>query len=254
MQRYKNLSIRDVHGILLLDKPSGFSSSFLSKKIKKLFYAKKVGHAGTLDPLATGMLPICLGKATKFAKYLLQSDKQYRVLAKLGESTDTFDSTGVVIGVFPVKFDEQKLKQCLDSFIGQSYQFPPMFSALKYHGIPLYKYARKGISIPIKSRTIYIYDLSVISIRSGNIIELNIQCSKGTYIRSVINDIGKFLGCGAHVIGLRRLMIGKCIKESMINIKILESIFYNNLLNDLETLNRLDKFLISGNVLNNFIN
>lgn len=254
MQRYINLSIRDVHGILLLDKPSGISSSFLSNKVKKLFFARKAGHAGTLDPLATGMLPICLGRATKFAKYLLQSDKQYRVLVKLGESTDTFDSDGIMIRVLPVKFDEKKIKECLDSFKGQSYQIPPMFSSLKYHGIPLYKYARKGINIPRKSRKIYIYDLSLINIKSNNIIELNIQCSTGTYIRSIINDIGECLGCGAHVIGLRRLMVGQYVVTSMVDIKTLESIFYNNFLNDLEVFDQLDRFLISLDSLHYFIN
>lgn len=245
MQRYIDLSVRDVNGILLFDKPPGFSSSFFSNKIKRFFCAKKAGHVGTLDPLATGMLPICFGKSTKFSKYLLQFDKKYRVLVKLGESTDTFDSSGMVMRVMPVEFDEEKLEQCLDSFRGKSYQVPPMFSSLKYRGMPLYKYARKGINIPRRSRMINIYDLSILNKKSdNNIIELNIKCSTGTYIRSVVNDIGQCLGCGAHVMELRRLMIGEYVSESMINIQTLESIFYNSFFNDLEVLNELDKFLI----------
>lgn len=251
MRRYINLSVRDVDGVLLLDKPSGLSSSFFSNKMKKLFYAKKVGYVGTLDPLATGMLPICFGRSTKFSRNLLQFDKKYRVLVKLGESTNTFDAYGVIKHIAPVKFNEEQLKQCLNAFKGKSYQVPPMFSAIKYNGVPLYKYARKGIDIPRKPRIIYIYDLYILNIKSNNIIELDIQCSTGTYVRSVVNDIGKYLGCGAHVVGLRRLMFGQCFSaSSMINIKNLEYIFYNNFLNDLEVLNKLDKFLISSDELN----
>lgn len=254
MRRYINFPVRDIHGILLLDKPCGVSSSFLVKKIKKFFCAKKVGHAGTLDPLATGMLPICFGKTTKFVKYLLKFDKKYRVLARLGESTNTFDSTGSIIRILPVVLDYKKLERCLHSFIGQSYQVPPMFSALKYHGVPLYKYARKGINIPRKSRKIFIYDLSILSMQPNHIIELSIRCSTGTYVRSVISDIGEHLGCGAHVIGLRRLMVGKYTAESMVNLKTLETIFYNNFLNDLEVLRKLDRLLILSDTLGYFSN
>lgn len=244
MQRYVKLSRRDIHGILLLDKPSGLSSSFVSCGVKKLFFANKVGHAGTLDPLATGMLPICFGRATKFVNRLLNFEKRYQVLAKLGEMTDTFDSDGIIIRKSPIQFNSKKLKQCLDSFKGESYQIPPMYSSLKYNGVPLYKYARKGIHISRKSRIIFIYDLSVIR-KDINIIKLDITCSKGTYIRSLVNDLGECLGCGAHVIKLRRLMIGQYLSSSMVNIKKLESIFYNKNLDDLEVLNKLDNLLIS---------
>lgn len=253
MQRYLNASRRDVHGILLLDKPFGLSSSFVSYKIKKLFCAKKVGHAGTLDPIATGMLPICFGKATKFVKYLLYFNKRYQVTAKLGESTDTFDSEGIVIRrTSSIKFDSKKLEQCLDSFRGKSMQMPPMFSSLKYRGLPLYSYARKGLNIPRKSRKIYVYSLYVLR-KEAHIIELDIECSKGTYIRSLVHDLGECLGCGAHVITLRRLMIGEYLPTSMINMKTVESIFYNNHLNDLEVLNKLDALLISIESFNKLI-
>lgn len=251
MRRYANLLVRDVEGVLLLDKPSGLSSRFFSNRIKKIFYAKKVGHVGTLDPIATGMLPICFGKSTKFSESLLQFDKKYTVLVKLGESTNTFDANGIINHIAPVKFNEEQLEQCLNAFKGKSYQIPPMFSSIKYNGVPLYKYARRGIDIPRKPRVIYVYDLYILNIKSNDIIELSIQCSKGTYVRSIVNDIGKYLGCGAHVIGLRRLKFGQFFLESsMINIQNLEYIFCNNFLNDFEVLNKLDKFLISSNELN----
>ncbi|CAD83627.1 tRNA pseudouridine 5S synthase [Candidatus Blochmanniella floridana] len=247
MQRYVNFfdkNRRDVHGLLLLDKPTGFSSSFFLNKIKKLFYAKKVGYIGTLDPIATGMLPICFGKATKFASYLLNSDKRYRVLVKLGESTDTFDASGVIIRIADVQCNKEKIEECLKSFLGTSLQIPPMFSSLKYQGLPLYKYARRGVNIPRKSRTIHVYSLYCLN-QLNSIIELEIHCSKGTYVRSIVNDIGEYLGCGAHIISLRRLMVGQYIASMMVNIKTIESIFFDKDLNDLEVLDKLDNLLIS---------
>lgn len=244
MQRYLNLSKRKINGILLLDKPCGVSSSFISYRIKKMFCADKVGHAGTLDPIGTGMLPICFGKATKLANYLLLSDKRYKVLAKLGESTNTFDSDGTVIRTSPINFNSIKLEQCVNIFKGKFNQIPPMFSSLKHHGVPLYKYARKGVDIPRKSRVVYIYDLFFYQ-KDLDIIELDVRCSKGTYMRSLVNDFGECLGCGAHVIRLRRLMVGKYLPCAMINIKTIESIFYDKTLNDLIVLNKLDALLIS---------
>lgn len=250
MRRYLNLIKRNIHGVLLLDKPVGVSSSFLSNRMKKLFCANKAGHAGTLDPLATGMLPICFGKATKFVEQLLNFDKKYRVRLKLGESTDTFDSNGIIIKISPIQFNLRKLQQCLNNFKGKSFQVPPMFSSLKYHGLPLYKYARQGITVPRKPRMIYVYELTILN-QDINIIELDMMCSKGTYVRSFVNDFGDCLGCGAHVTGLRRLMIGRYLPDSMINIQVLESIFYNSNLNDLEVLNKLDDLLISVESLSN---
>ncbi|URJ29695.1 tRNA pseudouridine(55) synthase TruB [Blochmannia endosymbiont of Camponotus sp.] len=243
MNRYNNRLIRDINGVLLLDKPKGISSSSLLNKINKFFCANKIGHAGTLDPLATGMLPVCFGKATKFAKYLLNCDKRYRVIAQLGASTNTFDSDGIIVRVASVQLNNTKLKQCLESFKGVKNQIPPMFSSLKYRGLPLYKYARKGITVPRKPRIVHIYNLSLLK-KTENIIELDVSCSKGTYIRSMINDIGETLGCGAHVVALRRLSVGKYISSSMINIKTLETIFYNDSFDDLEAFCKLDELLI----------
>lgn len=249
MRKYVNLPRRDVEGVLLIDKPKNISSSFLLNKIKTLFHANKAGHTGTLDMLATGMLPVCFGKATKLAKYLLNFDKRYKVIAQLGVSTDTFDAFGKVIRVTSViDVSINELKRCLNSFIGKSYQIPPMFSSLKYYGVPLYKYARKNVEVPRNSREIFIYNLNLLEINKENIIKLIIHCSKGTYVRSMINDLGECLKCGAHVVELRRLSVGNWLSTSMIQIKTLESIFNNNFLSDMEVLEKLDTLLIPINI------
>ncbi|WP_343187630.1 tRNA pseudouridine(55) synthase TruB [Buchnera aphidicola (Periphyllus koelreuteriae)] len=198
--------VRNIHGIILLDKPTGISSNKALQITKKIFEIKKAGHTGSLDPLATGILPICLGEATKFAEYLIKSDKKYRVIAKLGEETSTADSYGKIINSYKIQFNSKEYKLALDNFRGVISQTPPIYSAIKYKGIPLYKYARKGISVPIGSRFINVYKIKSLYIKE-NIIELDILCSSGTYIRSIINDLGKLLKCGAHVIFLRRIKI-----------------------------------------------
>ncbi|WP_284345871.1 tRNA pseudouridine(55) synthase TruB [Candidatus Blochmannia ocreatus (nom. nud.)] len=229
---------------MLLDKIKGVSSGTLLNKIKYFFCARKVGHAGTLDPIATGMFVICFGKATKLAKYLLNFDKKYKVVAKLGISTNTFDSDGKIRRISPVRLHDNELKQCIQSFIGIKKQIPPMFSALKHNGVPLYKYARQGIEITRKPRNVHIYDCRLLK-KSNDIIELYIYCSKGTYVRSIINDIGEYLSCGAHVIELRRLSIGYFECSSMVTFKNLENIYYNNAFSDLEVLRKLDTLLVS---------
>lgn len=240
-----NLFKRNVEGVLLLDKPKNVSSACVLSRIKKIFHANKAGHTGTLDVLATGMLPVCFGKATKLAQYLLNSNKRYQAVVQLGITTDTFDAKGTVVRVVPVvKLDINKLKKCLECFKGKSYQIPPMFSSIKYRGIPLYKYARRNLRVPRDSREIYIYDLSV-TVIGADVIELIIHCSKGTYIRSIVNDLGERLGYGAHVTELRRLTVGRCLSESMITVKTVESIFNNRSLSDEETLQKLDTLLIS---------
>lgn len=215
---------RDINGIILLDKPPGLSSNNLLQKVKYLFRANKAGHTGSLDPLATGMLPICLGQATKFSQYLLNADKRYRVTARLGYRTDTLDGYGKIISTRPVNIKQVNIEDALDCFRGQIQQVPPMFSAVKYHGKELYKYARKGIAVPRDYRTIHIYDINLITYDNKSI-ELEICCSKGTYIRTIIDDLGEILGCGAHVIKLKRLSISSYPPSSMITIEKLQSIY-----------------------------
>ena len=199
---------RNVNGIILLDKAKGESSNYALQRIKRLFHAKKAGHTGSLDPLATGVLPLCLGEATKISQFLLDSDKRYMAKVKLGERTDSGDSEGVVIDVQRrIDVDYDALVQTLTKFEGEIKQLPPMYSALKHHGVPLYKLARKGISIKRKVRTVTIHKIGLMNF-DNNIAEIDVTCSKGTYIRTLADDLGQELGCGAHVIELRRLQAG----------------------------------------------
>lgn len=221
---------RDLNGIFLLDKPLGGSSNHALQRVKRLFNAVKAGHTGSLDPLATGMLPICFGEATKFSQHLLDANKIYEVTAMLGVRTDTGDAEGRVIasdsnaGVV----QDSHLHQVLKSFLGVIQQIPPMHSALKHKGRPLYEYARKGEIIDRPARTVTIYNLELIDIGqtqdlSRQTISLRVHCSKGTYIRSLIDDIGETLGCGAHVIALRRTMVEPFDTYPMITFEELEA-------------------------------
>ena len=212
---------RDVHGVLLLDKPQGASSNDVLQKVKRIYNANRAGHTGALDPLATGMLPICLGEATKFSQYLLDSDKRYRVIAKLGQRTDTSDADGQVVEERPLTFSDEQLAAALDSFRGETQQVPSMYSALKYQGKKLYEYARQGIDVPREARPINVYELLFIR-HEGDELELEIHCSKGTYIRTIIDDLGEKLGCGAHVIYLRRLAVSKYPVERMVTLEQLQ--------------------------------
>jgi tRNA pseudouridine55 synthase len=197
---------RAVHGIIVVDKPTGRSSNHVLQQVKRLFDAQKAGHTGSLDPLATGLLPICLGDATRISSYLLDADKRYLVSCKLGEITDSADSDGNVIATADVpEFDLQYIEQIIAKFVGKQSQVPPKYSALKLNGQPLYKLARQGIEIDIeaKAREITIYQLQLVAMTRDSL-TLDVTCSKGTYIRSLVEDIGQQLGCGAHVTGLRR--------------------------------------------------
>ncbi|PXZ05266.1 tRNA pseudouridine(55) synthase TruB [Gilliamella apicola] len=216
---------RDVHGVLLLDKPQGMTSNDALQKVKRIFNAKKAGHTGALDPLATGMLPICFGEATKFSQYLLDSDKRYRVIAKLGERTDTSDADGQVICTKPVNVTQTQIDEALSHFRGDILQVPTMFSALKYQGKPLYEYARQGIVIEREARPISVYENQFIQYDfAKQELTLEIHCSKGTYIRTIIDDLGELLGCGAHVIYLRRLQVSNYPVDKMISLDELQNI------------------------------
>ena len=195
---------RDLTGILIVDKPSGVSSNRVLQIVKRLFQANKAGHTGTLDPLASGVLPICLGEATKLSTYLLDADKRYQVTCRLGVATDSGDSDGEVIVEKPLPtFTADTLFELLPAFTGQQIQIPPMFSALKHQGQPLYKLARQGIEIERKERLITIYDLQLLDVTSDSF-TLEVACSKGTYIRTLVQDIAAAMGSCGHVSMLRR--------------------------------------------------
>ncbi|HCG7219759.1 tRNA pseudouridine(55) synthase TruB [Vibrio parahaemolyticus] len=214
---------RPINGVILLDKPTGISSNDALQKVKRIYFAEKAGHTGALDPLATGMLPICLGEATKFSQFLLDSDKRYRVIAKLGERTNTSDSDGEVVETRSVNVDLEKLEACIDKFRGESDQVPSMFSALKYQGKPLYEFARKGIEVPRESRKITVYEI-VLHRFEGDEVEMEVHCSKGTYIRTIVDDLGEMLGCGAHVTMLRRTAVAKYPYEKMVTLEQLNEL------------------------------
>ena len=212
----------DVNGVVLVDKPLGYSSNQTLALVKKYFNPKKAGHTGTLDPLATGLLPVCFGEATKFSSFLLESDKSYEASIKLGFISSTGDSEGEIepikIKNFPTLEEVQKV---INSFLGYQEQLPPMFSALKFKGKPLYEYARKGENIDRKKRKINITSLKVKEYKD-NIIHINVSCSKGTYIRVLANDIGASLKTGGYLVGLRRLAIGKITIKEAVNINLIE--------------------------------
>ena len=195
---------KNINGILLLDKPLGFSSNQALQKIKWLLKAAKAGHTGTLDPLATGLLPLCFGEATKFAHYLTDADKTYVATIKLGITTSTGDAEGAVLSTQPVNVNQADFVKASQQFIGEISQVPPMYSALKFEGKALYEYARAGVEIERQSRLVTIHSIKIHSF-SGDVAVITVTCSKGTYIRTLAEDIGKQLGCGAHLIGLRRI-------------------------------------------------
>ena len=208
--------MRQINGIFLLDKPIGISSNLALQKVKRLFNAKKAGHTGSLDPLATGLLPICFGEATKFSQYLLDADKTYSVTMRLGVRTTTSDAEGDVVSERPVPADLtiEKIDRLFDALRGSTQQVPSMFSALKHNGKPLYELARQGITVERQSRPITVFALTV-SRFQDQCVDFDVHCSKGTYVRTIVDDFGELLGCGAHVTRLRRLSVGPYKAEMM---------------------------------------
>lgn len=198
---------RSVSGILILDKPLGVSSNGALQKVRWLLNSDKGGHTGSLDPLATGVLPLCFGEATKFSRYLLDADKTYEAEVRLGQTTDTGDAEGQVLEIRPVSVSMEDVDAVLPQFRGDIMQVPPMYSALKLDGQPLYKLARAGEVVERKARPVHIAELSVLALEN-DLLRLRVACSKGTYIRTLAEDIGAALGCGAHVAGLRRIVAG----------------------------------------------
>ena len=198
---------KQVDGVLLLDKPLGLTSNDALQKARRLFSAAKGGHTGTLDPLATGLLPLCFGEATKFSADLLDADKTYEAEIKLGVTTDSGDAEGEIIATAAVDVEKSEIFRVLPQFAGDIRQIPPMHSALKRNGRPLYELARKGIEVEREPRAVTIHAIDILSL-AGDTLSLRVACSKGTYIRVLAADIGKALGCGAHLTGLRRTVVG----------------------------------------------
>ncbi|GLQ29699.1 tRNA pseudouridine(55) synthase TruB [Litoribrevibacter albus] len=220
-RKRKGLSI---NGVVLLDKPHGLSSNQALQKVRWSYQAKKAGHTGALDPLATGLLPVCLGEATKFSQFLLDADKAYITRAKLGQTTTTEDAEGEVVSERPVPaLTESLVEGVLTEFRGQIDQVPPMYSALKRDGQPLYKLAREGKLIDIEPRKVTILSLELMAIEGDELI-LNVECTKGTYIRSLVRDIGEALGCGAHVKELRRTKAGPFDISQCVTLEALEQV------------------------------
>jgi len=213
---------KKVNGVLLLDKPLGFSSNQALQKVKWLFSAVKAGHTGTLDPLATGLLPICFGEATKFAQYVTDADKTYIATIKLGTTTTTGDAEGKVLSTSTVNITKAQFVDTCQQFIGEISQLPPMYSALKYEGKPLYEYAREGVDIIRQPRLILIKNI-ILNEFLNDVVQITVTCSKGTYIRTLAEDIGAILGCGAHLIGLRRTETAGYLLSQAITIERLEA-------------------------------
>ncbi len=197
------------NGILNINKPEGWTSQDVVAKLRGRLHIRRVGHTGTLDPMATGVLPVCFGKATRIIEYYDDDFKTYEAEMKLGMVTDTLDITGTVLETKPVDVSEEDVIQAIDSFRGWITQIPPKYSALKVNGKPLYKYAREGVEVEIKSRKIYVADIQAMEVNLGeNRILFRVTCSKGTYIRTICDDIGKKLGCGGTMTALQRIQSG----------------------------------------------
>ncbi|RKZ49024.1 MAG: tRNA pseudouridine(55) synthase TruB [Gammaproteobacteria bacterium] len=215
---------RDVHGILLLDKPAGITSNDALQRIKRLYRAARAGHTGSLDKPATGMLPLCLGEATKISSYLLNADKTYVAVARLGEVTSTADAEGEVLETRQVpELNQELLEKVIAQFVGDIEQVPPMYSALKIDGQRLYKLAYQGLEVERKARPVTIKQIDLQHFDEDSF-AIQVHCSKGTYIRTLIEDIGQALGCGAHVSSLRRLSTGPFKEAQMVSMETIEDL------------------------------
>jgi len=238
LSRQRRRRVRNISGIVVLDKANGLSSNAALQEVKRLYEANKAGHAGSLDPLATGVLPVCLGEATKVSQFLLDSDKRYRARIKLGIRTDTGDSEGSIIERNEgISVSRKAIERALTKFKGEVEQVPPMHSAIKMNGVPLYKLARKGIAVEREPRLVTLYQICLVEFVNSEL-ELEISCSKGTYIRTIADDLGQELGCGAHVIELRRTQAGVFTEKDSISSEELA------LEKENRGLDKIDQFLI----------
>jgi tRNA pseudouridine55 synthase len=221
---------RPIDGILVLDKPEGMSSNRALQVVKRLYGAAKAGHTGSLDPLATGVLPLCFGEATKFSQFLLDADKAYQSTFVLGTATDTGDAEGQVLQTLDTgPISQPQVAAALEAFRGEIEQTPSMFSAIKHQGQPLYKLARQGVEVERKVRRVVIKKLELLAFRAGARAEVDIylECSKGTYVRSIAEDLGRALGCGAHVASLRRSRAGPFDLADSVSLGTLEALKAN---------------------------
>lgn len=233
---------RAIDGILVLDKPKGMSSNAALQSVKRLFNASKAGHTGSLDPLATGVLPLCFGEATKLSQFLLDSDKRYRVTMRLGSRTDTGDADGAVIAsVDRLEVTRADFEQALAKFVGTIEQVPPMYSAIKRQGVPLYKLAREGKEVDRESREVSIYSAVLLDFAEDLAI-VDVHCSKGTYVRTLADDLGQMLGCGAHVAELRRTRAGVFDEADCVTLAKLEELRGSAGIDDFQG---IDKFLLA---------
>lgn len=225
---------RALDGVLLLNKDTGMTSNDALQKAKRLLFAAKAGHTGSLDPLATGVLPLCFGEATKFSQFLLDADKRYRTTYRLGAYTTTGDTDGELLDqVSTADISRDQVEQAVLQFVGDIMQVPPMYSALKHNGVPLYKLAREGIEVERKARPVTVYSIDVLDFRAGDAegiidgksaeVDLDIHCSKGTYVRTIAEDLGKALGCGAHVSKLHRSQAGPFVEDDCISLAELDA-------------------------------
>jgi len=223
MSRSRSREYRDIDGVLILDKPIGLSSNQALQQVRRLYSARKAGHCGSLDPLATGVLPICLGQATRFSSYLLGASKTYRATCRLGQTTTTGDAEGEVIDTRALAFERQDVARVLQQFVGEIEQVPPMYSALKHEGRRLYQLAREGKQVERKARRIKIFELRFLSLTDDRL-EIEVCCSKGTYIRTLAEDIGNALGCGAHLAALRRSAVDALHQRDAVTIERLQQL------------------------------
>lgn len=232
---------RNISGVLLLNKPKGISSNRALQRVRAMLNASKAGHTGNLDPMATGLLPLCFGEATKFSSYLLDADKAYIATARLGQVSDTGDAEGNIIQERPVpELNEAQIKEAMARFVGDIEQVPPMYSALKQNGQPLYKLAREGKTVERKARSVTIFDLELIEWNAPDL-TFSVRCSKGTYVRTLAEDIGETLGCGAHLVMLHRTHTGGFTGDEMLEFDRLQAE------RDLEQ--SLDGYLLATDVL-----
>jgi len=218
-----------IDGILNIDKPGGMTSHDVVQRVRRVAGQRRVGHAGTLDPLATGVLVVCLGKATRLVEYLVGQPKTYAAVIRLGQSTNTYDADGEIVNEAPVTATEADIAAELPAFCGEIEQVPPMYSAIKRDGKPLYTLARQGIEVERDARQVTIYDLQLVAYRPPDL-QLRVVCSAGTYIRSLAHDLGQALGCGGHISSLRRLSVGRFSVDAAVELPLLTA---NNLADNL---------------------